>query len=89
MFWIFQFLFKFATKNSQKKNEINPKTLTRTDCPSPDFCPQRSRNSDKDVLKFKREVVRERKREGEVENQKNKQPVEIEDDSNGTSLLSL
>lgn len=63
--------------------------MTRTDCPSPDFCPQRSRNSDKDVLKFKREVVRERKREGEVENQKNKQPVEIEDESNGTSLLSL
>lgn len=51
--------------------------------------PQRSRNSDKDVLKFKREVVRERKREGEVENQKNKQPVEIEDENNATSLLSL
>lgn len=87
LFWIFYFLFKFATRNSQKKNERNPKILTRMDCPSPDFCLQRIHNCDKDVLKLKREVVRERKREGEVMSQTNKQLVEIEGESNATSLL--
>ena len=49
--------------------------------------PQRIHNSGKGVLKLKREVVRERKREGEVASQTNKQLVEIEGESNATSLL--
>lgn len=55
------------SENSQKKNEINPKILKRTHCPSPDLCTQRICNNDKDVLKLKREVVNHCKQSKQLE----------------------